>query len=115
FAVGVSVASAIIAGFIPAFGSWKTDPQSALSDGGRTMSGGRAGRRLLGALIVTETALTLVLLAGAGLVIQNFARLRSADLGIATRGLLTLSLTPAPAAHAPGAARAGPVPQIGAP
>ena len=112
FAVGVSVASAIIAGSIPAFGIWKTDPQFALADGGRTMSGGRAGRRLLGALIVTETALTLVLLAGAGLVIQNFARLRSADLGIATRGLLTLSLTPSPAAHAPGAARAGLVRQI---
>ena len=106
FAVAVSLLSAIVAGFIPAFGSWKTDPQAALSAGGRTMSGGRGGKRLLGALIVCETALTLVLLAGAGLVIQNFARLRSADLGFATRGLLTLSLTPSPQAHAPGAARA---------
>ena len=105
FAVAVSLFSAIVAGFIPAFGSWKADPQSALSEGGRTMSGGRGGTRLLGALIVCETALTLVLLAGAGLVVQNFARLRSADLGFTTHGLLTLSLNPSPAAHAPGPAR----------
>jgi putative ABC transport system permease protein len=106
FAIGVSIASAIIAGLIPAFGSWNTDPQAALSEDGRTMSGGRGGTRLLGALIVAETALTLVLLAGAGLVIQNFARLRSIDLGITTRGLVTLSLTPSPVAHPPGPARA---------
>src|SRR4051812_5242003 len=106
FAVAVSLTSAIIAGFIPALGSWNTDPQSALAEGGRTMTGGRGGTRLLGALIVSETALTLVLLAGAGLVMQNFARLRSADLGFSTRGLLTLSLNPSPAAHPPGAARA---------
>ena len=105
FAVAVSLMSAIIAGFIPAFGSWKADPQSALSEGGRTMSGGRGATRLLGALIVCETALTLVLLAGAGLVMQNFARLRTADLGFATRGLLTLSLNPSTAAHPSGAAR----------
>lgn len=112
FAIAVSLASAIAAGFIPAFGSWRADPQAALSEGGRTMSGGRGGTRLLGTLIVAETALTLVLLAGAGLVMQNFARLRSIDLGIRTRGLMTLSLTPSPIAHAPGAARAETVRRI---
>jgi putative ABC transport system permease protein len=106
FAVGASLFSAIVAGFIPALGSWNTDSQAALSEGGRTIGGGRGGTRLLGALIVCETALTLVLLAGAGLVMQNFARLRSADLGFPTRGLLTLSLNPSPAAYPPGAARA---------
>ena len=45
-------------GLIPAFGSWNADPQSALADGGRTMSGGHTGARVLGALIVAETALT---------------------------------------------------------
>jgi putative ABC transport system permease protein len=106
FALAISLASAIIAGLIPAFGSWRIDPHTALADGGRTMSGSRGGRRLLGALIVTETALTLVLLAGAGLVIQNFARLQSIDLGFNPAGLLTMSLSPSPAAHPPGDARA---------
>ena len=106
FAIAVSLASAVIAGLIPAFGSWRADPQATLAEGGRTMSGGGRGTRLLGALIVAETALTMVLLAGAGLVIQNFTRLRSMDLGIKMRGLITLSLTPSLAAHPPGAARA---------
>ena len=112
FAIAVSLASAIVAGLIPAFGSWRTDPQSVLADGGRTIGGSRSGRRLLGALIVSETALTLVLLAGAGLVIQNFARLRSLDVGFAARGLLTMSLAPSPAAHPAGSARAALVRQI---
>jgi putative ABC transport system permease protein len=112
FAIAVSLASALIAGFIPALGSWRADPQAVLSEGGRTMSSGRGGKRLLGALIVAETALTLMLLAGAGLVIQNFARLRSIDLGIQTPGLLTLSLTPSPAAYPPGPSRAELVRQL---
>ena len=112
FAIAVSLASAIVAGLIPAFGSWRADPQPVLADGGRTIGGSRSGRRLLGALIVSETALTLVLLAGAGLVIQNFARLRSLDVGFAARGLLTMSLAPSPAAHPAGSARAALVRQI---
>ena len=105
FAIAVSLASAIIAGAIPAFGSWRADSQATLAEGGRTMSGGGRGTRLLRALIVAETALTMVLLAGAGLVIQNFTRLRSMDVRIRTAGD-TLSLTPSLAAHPPGAARA---------
>jgi hypothetical protein len=68
------------------------------------MSGGHGGR-LLGALIVAETALTLVLLAGAGLMIQNFLRLRSLPLGFDARGLLTLELMPSSTAYPSGAAR----------
>jgi putative ABC transport system permease protein len=105
FAVAVSMASAIIAGLIPAFGSWKTDPHATLTDGGRTMSTGRSGRRLLGTLIVAETAVTLVLLAGAGLIIQNFERLRSLNLGFDARRLLTISLTPPVTAYPPGPSR----------
>jgi predicted permease len=112
FAVAVSLASAIIAATIPAFGSWKTDAHAVLSEGGRTMSGGPGGRRLLGALVVSETALTLVLLAGAGLVMQNFVRLRSADLGFDTRGLLTMSLAAPAGAYPAGPARAELVRQI---
>lgn len=112
FAVALSLASAIVAAIIPAFGSWKTDAHSVLSQGGRTMSVARGGRRLLGALIVSQTALTLVLLAGAGLVIQNFVRLRSADLGFDTRGLLTMSLAAPIGTYPAGPARAQLVRQI---
>jgi putative ABC transport system permease protein len=104
FAIAVSLASAVVAAVIPAFGSWRTDPRAALSDGGRTMSTAHGGR-LLGALIVAETALTLVLLAGAGLMIQNFLRLRSMPLGFDARGLLTLELMPSATEYRSASAR----------
>jgi putative ABC transport system permease protein len=56
-------------------------------------------------LIVAETALTLVLLAGAGLVIRNFVRLQTLPLGFNARGLLTMEITPSPVAYPGGAPR----------
>jgi predicted permease len=63
------------------------------------------GGRLLGALIVAETALTLVLLAGAGLMIQNFLHLRSMPLGFDPHGLLTLELMPSATAYPSSSAK----------
>jgi len=103
FAVGISLASAFIAAVIPAFGSWNASPRAALADGGRTTSG--RGGRTLGVLIVAETAVTLVLLAAAGLMVQNFLRLRSHPLGFEARGLLAMELMPAPAGYASASAR----------
>jgi len=107
FAVGMSVASAIVAGMLPGIATWRADPQLALAGGGRTLSSGRTSRRLLGALIVAETALTLILLAGAGLIIRNFVRLQTQPLGFDARGLLAVQLTPAPPAYGDAARRAG--------
>jgi putative ABC transport system permease protein len=104
FALVASAVSAVVAGVVPGFESWSRPPL-ALGAGGRTTSGGPAGRRLLGALIVAETALTLMLLAGAGLVIRNFVRLQTLPLGFQVSGLLTMELTPPAAAYASGAAR----------
>ena len=105
FAVAVSLFSAAVAGIIPAFGGWRANPREALSEGGRIASVGPAGRRLLDLLIVAETALTLVLLAGAGLVIRNFIRLQALPLGFRADGLLTMQVSPSPAAYPPGPAR----------
>jgi putative ABC transport system permease protein len=107
FAVAMSIVSAIVAGVVPGIATMRTDPQLALSGGGRTIAGGRSSRRLLGALIVAETALTLVLLAGAGLIVRNFVRLQTQPLGFEANGLLALELTPTPSAYADGARRAG--------
>ena len=104
FAIGVSLASAGIAAVIPAFGSWRANPRAALADGGRTATSGHGGRTLA-FMVIAETAAALVLLAGAGLMIQNFLRLRSQPLGFDARGLMTLEFTPSPGAYATGAAR----------
>jgi putative ABC transport system permease protein len=106
FAVASSVASALLAAIVPAFGSWRVPPALALGDGGRSATGGPDRRRLLGALIVAETALTLVLLTGAGLVIRNFVRLQNAPLGFEASGLLVTELTFPPARYASAPARA---------
>jgi putative ABC transport system permease protein len=112
FAIAASVGSAILAGVLPALGSRRAEPSLALSDGGRAFTGGPARRRLLGALIVAETALTLVLLAGAGLVIRNFVRLNEAPLGFRAGGLLAMEVTFPPGPYSAAAARTGAVAQI---
>jgi predicted permease len=104
FAVTVSLVSAAIAAVIPAFGSWRANPRSALADGGRTATSSHGGR-LLAAMVIAETAVTLVLLAGAGLLIENFLRLRSQPLGFDARGLAAVELTPPASAYPGGAAR----------
>jgi hypothetical protein len=67
---------------------------------------------LLGGLIVAETALTFVLLAGAALVIRNFVRLQTLPLGFDTHGLLAIEVTPPRTAYASGPARAALVRRI---
>jgi putative ABC transport system permease protein len=111
FAAIVSVASAIVAGVVPAFGSWRSDPRGALAEGGRAIGIG-TGRRIFGVLIVAETALTLVLIAGAGLVVRNFVRLQTLALGFEAPGLLAMELTPPAERYRPGAARAALVRRI---
>jgi len=106
FSIAASVVSAIVAGIVPAFGSWRASPRASMADGGRTIGGSSGGRTLLGALIVSETALTLVLVVGAGLVIENFVRLQTVTLGLDAPGLLTITLEPPVNAYAPGPARA---------
>jgi putative ABC transport system permease protein len=59
-----------------------------LRDGGRH-GGGPRSRRILGGLVVAEVALSLVLLAGAGLLIRSFIRLQSIDPGFKSEGVLT--------------------------
>ncbi len=105
FAIATSVGSAVLAGILPALGSPRAEPTHALSDGGRAFTGGPSRRRLLGALIVAETALTLVLLAGAGLVIRNFVRLQVAPLGFRAAGLVAMELTFPSAGYAAAPAR----------
>ena len=106
FAVASSAVSAIVAGLLPGLATLRTRPQAALADGGRTATGGATSHRMLGALIVAETALTLVLVAGAGLVIRNFIRLQTHPLGFEASGLLAIELTPPPAAYGDGGRRA---------
>ncbi len=105
FTLAVSVLAGILAGIVPAFAS--ANAAQALKDGGRSSSAdGRASHRLLNAFVVAQTGLAVVLLVGAGLMLQNFQRLQRRPLGFDPRQLLTVEFTPAVAAYPPGAPRA---------
>ncbi|MGE5243622.1 MAG: ABC transporter permease [Betaproteobacteria bacterium] len=103
FAAAASLGSAAIAGVVPAFGSSRVSPRLALAEGGRTSSAGVGSHRLLGALMVAETALTLILLSGAGVVIRHFVRLQTTALGFDAHGLLAMEVAVPPGYRSAGA------------
>ena len=92
FALGVSLATGILFGAAPAMQSIRGNLHRALTEGGRSGTAGRIGRRMRHTLVVGEIALSALVLIAAGLLIRSFARLRAADPGFQARGLLTLRL-----------------------
>src|SRR5262249_51234592 len=92
FALGVSLLSGILFGLAPALHLTRSDLNPALREGGRGGTTGRAGRRIRSVLVISEVALAVMILIGAGLLIRSFVRLRSADPGFRPSGLLTLRL-----------------------
>ena len=80
FAMGLALLVALLAGLMPAWRGAAADPLDALR-GGRGGGTGGAHHRLLGALVVAEVALSLVLLIGAGLVLRGFAGLLEQEPG----------------------------------
>jgi len=91
----------VLCGLAPALQAARGDLSQALKGGGRVA--GSAGGRVRYVLVVGEVALALVLLAGAGLLINSFARLLRVDLGFDPRHVLTLQLFLSPTRHAEGA------------
>ncbi len=87
FTVVVALATGIIFGIVPAFVS-TSHASDALREGGRH-GGGRRLHRVLRTLVVAEVALSLVLLAGAGLLMRSFLKLQSVDPGFRADGVLT--------------------------
>ena len=76
FALAVSLITGIIFGLLPALQASRVDLNEALKQGGGREGLGVSGGRLRGALVITEIALALVLLVGAGLLIQTLSHLR---------------------------------------
>jgi predicted permease len=87
----VSVLSGLVFGLAPAWRFSKAELQETLKDSGATTSE-REGKKLRGALVIAEVALSVALLAGAGLLIKSMLRLSNADVGFEPRNVLTMDL-----------------------
>jgi len=93
FLVAVCFATGIIFGIVPALQVSKTNLNEILKESGRGNAGGRRARWMASSMVVTELALTIVLLAGAGLMIRSFMKLYSMDIGVDTSRMLTMRLS----------------------
>ena len=100
FTLLVSLATGILFGLAPALAGARTDPQDSLREFTRGSSSGR--RRTEGIFVAVEVALAVVLLAGAGLMMQSVWRLWQVDPGFNTRNLLTAQVAVSPTATASG-------------
>jgi putative ABC transport system permease protein len=89
FTVGVALLTSIAAGLAPAYRLSKTDAHDSLKEGMRS-SGSATSRRLRGLLIVSEVALSLTLLIGAGLLLRSLSRLLVVSPGFDPTNVLTM-------------------------
>lgn len=88
----VSVATGLIFGLAPAMQAARFNQAETLKEGGRDAATGGSGKRLRGLLVMAEVAISLVLLIGAGLLINSFLRLRNVDPGFRADNLLTMKI-----------------------
>jgi len=92
FTLTVSVLTGILFGLVPALHSTKTELNESLKEGGRGSSEGARRNRLRGLLVIAEVAVAVVLLVGAGLLIQSLWRLRQVRPGFDSQNVLTFTL-----------------------
>jgi len=93
FTLGLSLLTGIIFGLAPAVEATRFDLQDALKEGGKNVGGNARTSYLRNTFVVTQVALALVLLVGAGLLVKSLSRLQSVDPGFNAGNLLTVRIS----------------------
>jgi putative ABC transport system permease protein len=93
FLLGICLIAGIIFGLFPAIQGSRDDLQEGLREGGRSGTAGGRSARFRNALVISEFALALILLIGAGLMLRTFLALSATESGMATRAVLTMSVS----------------------
>jgi predicted permease len=92
FAFFTTAITGVLSGFPPAMMVWRSGLGESLKRGGRGQSSGVIETRLGNLLVVSQTALTVILLIGAGLLVKSFIRMQQIDIGLNSRQALTANL-----------------------
>ncbi|HYE88601.1 MAG TPA: ABC transporter permease [Vicinamibacterales bacterium] len=93
FVAGISVLTGLIFGLVPALRATNVDLAGAMKESGRSVSVSRTW--LSKALLVTQVAVSVVLLIGAGLFVRTLQNLRSVDIGFESSNILMFRINPA--------------------
>ncbi|HYY96504.1 MAG TPA: ABC transporter permease, partial [Pyrinomonadaceae bacterium] len=94
FTFALSSLVAVALGFVPLLRFRGRDLQDGLKESARGASAGPARRRLRAALVVTQVALTVVLLTGAGLLVKSFLKVLEIDPGFRTESAVAMEISP---------------------
>jgi len=106
FALAVSILTGLLFGLAPALQASRANLNEALKEGGRSGGEGARGGRARSALIVSEVALSFMLLAGAGLLVRSFLHLRDVNPGFNPGGVLSMRISASGPKYPAGPARA---------
>jgi putative ABC transport system permease protein len=93
FTLGLSLLTGLFFGLAPALEATRFDLQGSLKEGGKNVGGSAGTAYLRNAFVVTQVALALVLLVGAGLLVRSLNRLQSVDPGFNSENLLTVRVS----------------------
>ena len=93
FSLGITLVAGMLFGLIPAAQTLRVDLAGTMKEGGRGTTGDKRKKFLSRGLVVAEIALSMVLLAGASMMVQGFMGVRNADPGFDDTNLLTVPIS----------------------